>query len=269
MTAAGIVTAPRRPRGRLGVPLGAVALRWATLAVLVAVWEVLVRSFLPGNNFVAPPSDVVWALPDVLGDDKIVSGFRLTGQEFALAFMIAGSLGIVFGASIGIMAQRLVGPLRGLLQMLFTLPQVALYPLFVLWLGVDMSSKVAFGVTHGFFPVALTTMMAARTVDSNLIAAVRSMGGGGLQVITKAILPWIVPDIVAGLRIGASLALLGVLLAELMVQVGGIGAVIQSLSSSFRPAQLGAVVFLVCLFAGTVNALIRRIEARVSRWRAA
>jgi NitT/TauT family transport system permease protein len=260
--------AVRRPSARFRRALGPVGLRWATLLVLIALWQVLISGFLPGNKFVAPPSDVVRAFPDVLRDDRVIDGLVLTGKEFGLAFAIAGGLGILFGASIG-MTRRLFGPTRNLLQVLFTLPQVALYPLFVLWLGVGIDSKVAFGVTHGFFPVALTTMMAARTVDPNLVTAVRAMGGGRWRVLTKAVLPWIVPDIVAGLRIGASLTLLGVLLAELMVQVGGIGAVIQGLSSSFRPAPLDAVIVIVCVFAATLNALIRRVELRLSRWRSA
>lgn len=246
---------------------GPATLRWGTLIMLVAAWE-LAFAFIDARDFIAPPSDVFPAIPEMLGEQRVIEGLWVTLQEFLLAFVIASTLGILAGTSLGI-TRRLFGPSRNLLQILFTLPQVALYPLFVLWLGVGFNSKVAFGVTHGFFPVVLTTMAAAREVEPSLLESVRAMGGGRIDALRKVVLPAIVPHVVAGLRVGAAITLLAVLLAQLMVATEGIGEVFELLSSSFEPARLDALVIVVCLFAVAVNTLIRRLELRLSRWRAA
>ncbi|MGH3326277.1 MAG: ABC transporter permease [Streptomycetales bacterium] len=242
------------------------ALRWGSIAGVVAFWEAVVRLFFPDSLFVAPPSRIALATIGTLQDPHYVQALRATAVEFVVAFLLAGVAGVLLGAGLGA-TRRLFSPARNLIQVAFALPQVAVYPLFVLWLGVGFSSKVAFGVTHGIFPVLLGTMAAVKLVDGTLIDAVRAMGGGRLEVFRKVVLPSVLPDIVSALRIAAALCLLGVLLAELMVSVQGIGEILHAVSSSFQPARLYALVAVICLAAVAVNTALGAAERRLSRWR--
>lgn len=245
---------------------GTTTLRWLTIAVALGGWEVVVRAFLADSLFVAPPSRIVLAATDTLGDLATLRALRATAAEFALAFALAAVTGVLLGAGLGA-TRRVFGPSRNLIQVAFALPQVAIYPLFILWLGVGFSSKVAFGLSHGIFPVVLGTMAATKLVDRTLVEAIRAMGGGRFEVFRKVVLPSILPDIVSALRVAAALCLLGVLLAELMVSVEGVGAILLALSSSFQPDRLYALVAAICLAAVVVNIVLRALEQRLSRWR--
>jgi ABC-type nitrate/sulfonate/bicarbonate transport system permease component len=253
------------PRARRATVTPA-TLRLLTLAAVLVAWEVFARLFLEGSLFLAGPVDIALALPGTINDPDVREALAVTAGEFLLAFSIATVAGVLLGAMLGA-TRRAFGPGRNLLQMAFSLPQVALYPLFVLWLGIGFSSKVVFGVTHGIFPVLLGTMAATKLVDANLITSVRAMGGGRATVIRKVVLPSILPDVVSSLRVAAALTLLGVLLAELMVSVGGVGAILHGLSSSFNPARLYALVATVCAAAVAVNLALGYAERRLSVWR--
>jgi len=265
---AGVTVSGRvAPRALPGPRVSASTLRGLTLLAVVLLWEVLARLYLQDSLFLAGPVAILQALPGTLTDPAVRQALALTAAEFLLAFSLATVVGVLLGAVLG-RTRRAFSPSRNLLQMAFSLPQVALYPLFVLWLGIGFSSKVVFGFTHGIFPVLLGTMAATKLVDQNLITSVRAMGGGRATVIRKVILPSILPDVVSSLRVAAALTLLGVLLAELMVSVGGVGAILHSLSSAFAPARLYALVLTVCAAAVAVNLALGHLERSLSRWRA-
>lgn len=259
------VTAAAPLRGARSARRPAV-LRVSTIAVALVVWEVLAAVFFRDSLFLAGPVAILVALPGTLTDPEILEALAVTAVEFLVAFSVVAVAGVVLGAALGA-TRAAFQPSRNLLQVAFSLPQVALYPLFILWLGIGFSSKVAFGVTHGIFPMVLGTMAATKLVDRNLIDSMRAMGGGGVTIARKVVLPSILPDIVSSLRVAAALTLLGILLAELMVSVGGAGAILQSLSSSFVPARLYALVLTICAGAVVVNEVIAFFERRLSRWR--
>jgi ABC-type nitrate/sulfonate/bicarbonate transport system permease component len=236
-------------------------LRWLTVAALVFLWEAGVRVLGP-NEFVARPTDVPGALVDVLGDGALRGAIGVTAQEYLVAWALASVGGVALGATLSLTRRAYRSAQTGL-QVLFTLPQVTIYPLFVLWLGIGFNSKVAFGVTHAIFPIALATLAASREADRTLMDAVRSMGGGRWAVLRLAVIPGAWPRLLAGLRIGASLALVGVLLGELMVSTAGVGSEINRLTAALAPAKLDALILIVCLIACAVNTALGLAERRV------
>ena len=170
-------------------------------------------AFLSGNVFVAGPVAIAREIPATTPTDSaVLSGLRITGTEFLLSFALAAVIGVALGAVLGATV-KVFQPMRHLLQISFALPQVAIYPIFTLWLGVGFSSKVAFGVTHGLFPVVLGTMAATKLVHRSLIDSARAMGAGRATIIRKVVLPSVLPDVVTSLRLASALCLLGVLLA--------------------------------------------------------
>jgi ABC-type nitrate/sulfonate/bicarbonate transport system permease component len=244
----------------------AVALRWAAIAALALLWEVTCRVLIRRHDYVAPPSQVLTSGLGYLAHGDALAGLWLTTSRFLAAFVITALAGVGLGLVLG-RAGWLEPAARDVFTVLYTLPLVPFYPLLVLWLGLGFPSEVAFGAIHGVVPVVLGTMAAAGRVDNTLVTAARSMGAPRSRTLVMVVLPAIIPDIVGALRIGAALSLLGVLLAELMVSVGGVGQMISSLIANLRGADLDAVILAVCAGAVAVNTALQLAERRLSRWR--
>jgi NitT/TauT family transport system permease protein len=235
------------------------ALRLAAIAALLAVWQI----FVPDGSYLAPPSRVFTTGAGYLGHAATLDGLGVTTVRFLAAFAVTAVLGVGTGLVLG-RSGRLMPPARDVFSVLYTLPLVPFYPLFVLWFGLGLRSEVAFGAVHGVVPVALGTMAAASRVDGTLVTAARSMGAGRRRALTMVVLPAIVPEVIGALRVGAALSLLGVLLAELMVSVDGVGHEIAGLIANLRGAEADAVILAVCAGAVAVNLLLAALERRVS-----
>ncbi|GAA2645042.1 ABC transporter permease [Paractinoplanes durhamensis] len=241
-------------------------LRWATIALLVVAWEVACRTLVRSDDYLAPPSEVLTTGSAYLAQPDTVAALTVTTTRFLAAFAVTALLGVAVGLALG-RTGCLVPAARDMMTVLYTLPLVPFYPLFVLWFGLGFRSEVAFGAIHGAVPVVLGTMAAASRVDETLITATRAMGAGRTRTLTMVVLPATVPDVVGSLRIGAALSLLGVLLAELMVSVDGVGHLIAALIANLRGPELDAVILAVCVGAVAVNVLLQAGERRLSRWR--
>jgi NitT/TauT family transport system permease protein len=253
------------PVGRDGA-LPAVALRWTSVAVLVGLWELLSRTVVRSESYLAPPSRVLTSGLAYLGAADTLTGLWATTVRFLAAFALTAVVGVGLGLALG-RAGGFVPAARDVFAVLYTLPLVPFYPLFVLWFGLGFRSEVAFGAIHGIVPVVLGTMAAAARVDNSLVVAARTMGASRSRSLLMVVLPATVPDIVGALRIGAALSLLGVLLAELMVSVDGVGQTVSQLIANARGAQLDAVILAVCVGAIAVNTALHLTERRLSRWR--
>jgi ABC-type nitrate/sulfonate/bicarbonate transport system permease component len=140
-------------------------------------------------------------------------------------------------------------------------------PLFVLIFGLGPAGKIAFGFTHGIFPVIVTTIAGMRNVNPLLLAGSAAMGATRAQQVRYVIFPNMVTTVFAGLRLAMTLTLLGVVLAEIFVSQGGIGFFTLLYSETFNPAALMALVLTLALMAIALNELVRLIEARFSRWK--
>lgn len=247
-------------RGRLRV------LRYTTILGLLVVWQLVVAVGFSHNGYIATPWAIATDGSNTLTESSTLSALGITAERYIVAFAIAAVFGVLVGTILS-RVRRLTAPARDVLYLLYTLPLVPFYPLFVLWFGLGFRSEVVFGVAHGIIPIIFGTMSAAATVDETLLDSADSMGAGRLARLRLVILPSIVPGVVAALRIGASLCLIGVLIAELLISVDGVGGVIGQLSGTLQAASVDAVILAVCLAAVLVNSAIRTLERRLSRWR--
>lgn len=252
--------------GRLSERATVQVVRWGTIAVAVVAWELVTRGPLAGNGYLAGPVDVVTqGLPEIAASDPLQALWHTTFR-FLLAFAITAVVGTVTGLVMGRLHAQLFAGLRDVVSVLYALPMAPFYPLFVLWLGLGDRSEVAFGVIHGVVPVVLLTMTASATIPSGYLVAARSMGARRGQYLWSVMLPAVVPQLVSALKIGAALSLLGVLLAELMISVGGVGSFIAGRISSQQAAPLDAMVLVVCVGAFAVNSALSALEQWTSRW---
>src|SRR5260370_10033447 len=163
----------RRPvvRGVTGRPWLA---RLIVIAAVLALWEVAAR-FLVDPLFLSPPSEVIASLDKVFGTRGVPAALQLTLFELAVAFVLAVAIGLALGLAIGLkpLVRHSFFPI---VLLLYGMPQVTILPLFILLFGIGAASKIAFGVTHGVFPVIVTVVAGVPNLKPILLTGARAMG---------------------------------------------------------------------------------------------
>src|SRR6202034_1315484 len=163
--------------------------------------------------FVSPPSRVVASFGAMLGTPGVPAALRLTLFEPAVAFAISVVIGMAVGLAIGRQpfARRSLMPI---VLLVYGLPQITILPLFILFFGIGAASKIAFGVTHGVFPIVITVVAGVQNLKPILLTSARSMGASRWQVLRWVIFPHMIPSFFAGMRLRMSGVVLCVLFAE-------------------------------------------------------
>ena len=156
--------------------------------------------------------------------------------ELAVAFAISVVIGLAVGLAVGLsrFSNRSLMPI---ILLLYGTPQITILPLFILYFGIGPASKIAFGVSHGIFPIIVTIVAGVQNIKPILMTAAHSMGASRWQIFRWVIFPHMIPTFFAGMRLGMTGVLLGVLLAELYVSTAGIGYFTQLFTQSVRPDQ--------------------------------
>jgi NitT/TauT family transport system permease protein/taurine transport system permease protein len=246
--------------------MSAALARTLIVAAVLALWEALPRLGLIPVLFLPPLSATLAVLA---ADWKTFGGaLAVTLSEVAVALVFAVGGGILAGAVVG----ALPGPRRLLLPVassLYAVPLVVLYPVMTAWFGVESESKIAFASIYGFFPTMLATAAGIRTIDPALLLTARSMGARPAQLLLRVMLPAAIPTVLAGLRLGGALVIIGVVVAEMLISSAGIGYLITSSRTVLNSPQVFAGVLLVLAIAIGFDLLMRLLERRTAAWRGA
>ena len=240
---------------------------WTRRLILVAVligWEL--GAHLGDPNLIAPPSAIARALfTAVLPDADIRSAILVALFEVIAAYGLAVILGLVLGLAIGAtnFGRRGFYPI---VLLLYAIPQVVLLPLFTLGFGIGPAAKIAFGFSHGIFPVLVNTIAGMRNVNPLYLKAAQAMGAGRGDILRDVVFPHMVGSFFTGLRLAMTMTLLGVILAELYVSTAGIGYFTKLFAETFDPAPLFALIGTLAIMAIGLNELVRVAERRFTRW---
>ena len=240
--------------------------RTLIVLALIPAWEFGARLF--GHPaFFTPLTDIAAAMQaKILGDPKVVNAIMLTFWELAVAFAMSVGAGLAIGVALGLnrIARNGMYPI---VLLLYAIPQVTVLPLFVLMFGLGPPSKVAFGVSHGVFPIVVNVLAGMRNISELYLQGARSMGATRAQILRHVVFPHMVPSFFAGMRLAMTATLLGVLLAELYVSTGGIGYYTQLFAETFSPSPLFALISVLAAMAIVLNETVRRAERRFARWK--
>jgi ABC-type nitrate/sulfonate/bicarbonate transport system permease component len=244
--------AARAPRALvLSPPLGRLALRVATGIVLLLLWEALVTWF--GASYVARPSGVIKALPDVLGDGQFWSYTRATVVAVAEGMLIGVSAGTLVGLAMGRLrdAESL---LKFYVSAFFALPTIAVLPLMTLWFGYTGAARLAIIILGAFLPVALNVFDGVRRVPTAYVEVAKTYHARWWNVWFGIALPSALPYLLAGLRLAAGRALVAAVVAEyLLGNIGGLGYFIVFNSRAFHQNDAAVGVVMLALIGVLVN----------------
>jgi ABC-type nitrate/sulfonate/bicarbonate transport system permease component len=243
-------------------------LRVVIAAALLGGWELVGR--LANPLLYVPPSAVVPALGRLLVLDSypdLAEHLWLTLREMLVAYALAVAAGVVCGAALGL--QRFVGRAYGpILTALYAVPAVVWYPSLMLFFGLDASSKIAFGLLLGFFPITLAVLAGIRQVNPQLLTVARAFGAGPITAFRKVTLPAMLFTLVGGLRTGLALTVIGVIVGEILGSKSGMGSLINHAYGLFRTADYVALVAVTLVLVIGSDALAAALERRAQRWTA-
>jgi NitT/TauT family transport system permease protein len=240
--------------------------RVAVIGTFLAVWQGSVSLGLIDSFWISSPVLVVKELWEQIATGELVLNVGITVFEALIAFVVSSVLGVVAGLLLARSPfwDEVLAPL---VLALNSLPRVALAPLIILWFGIGILAKVVTAFTLVFFILLVNTLGGAKNVDTDILTIARLMGASRHDILWKVTLPSALPWIFAGLNIGLTYALLGVIVAEILASNQGIGYIISSGAANFNTAAVFAGLITLAIVAWLFSAIMRKVEARLLRWK--
>ncbi len=247
-----------KPESSAAVPWQLAVPDWVLLiGAIVAFWELL--HYLLGAATLPSPLATLRELELLTSDSDFPKNIAATGVAFFWALVIATLGGLGLGVILG--ARHLAGEVaEPILTALYSLPKITLYPVILLSFGLGMSAKIAFGAMHGIIPVIIVTMTAVRNIRPVFIRSARALRLSGWNSIVHILIPATIPEIMAGLRIGFALTLLGTLIGEMFASTNGIGFMLMQAMGLDEIKKIMALALLLFVFATLVNFALLAFE---------
>jgi NitT/TauT family transport system permease protein len=242
-------------------------LRLLFAVVVLACWEFVSGRFV-SPLYISAPSAIGAKLYAMLADGSLLRNMSITAFEAGAGFVIGGAAGIAAGLILG-RARLLADVLDPFLIGLYSLPKVALAPLFVMWFGIEVPMKIIFAGVVVFFLVFLSTYSGVRSVSRELITIFRLMGASETQLVRTIILPAAMSWVFSGLRLSAPYALVGAIIAELIAANRGLGYLVDRATTQFDTAGAFAAVAGILALSAALNVLIKFAERFFMPWQAA
>lgn len=216
------------------------------LVAVVAAWKLVIAIF-DVSPFVLPqPEQVLDGMGEVIGSRSFTVHLRVTLTETLLGFAIALVLGVAMGAILGRMLwlERAVRPLVVAAQVV---PKVALVPLFIVWFGFGITSKVVIVAILAFFPIMLNTLLGVRSVEPGHRDVMRGLGAGRWATFWKLDYHSTMPYVFAGMEIGIVFAIIGAVVGEYLGGNQGLGYLVVLYLNALNAKQLFAVIVILTL----------------------
>ena len=242
---------------------GTIALiRFAILAGLLLAWE-----FAPVSRqikfWLSSPSQIAKALWSWIEDGSLCAHLGATLSVMSLGYVLGCLAGITLGLLFGFLP-RFYRVLQPFVAAFYALPKIALAPLFIILLGIEMKSKVALVAITVFFLLLNNTIDGIRDVDSDLVQSLRLMGATRFEVLRKVLLPSALPWMFTGARISVRYAFTATLLAELIAANRGLGFLIEYNSGNFNATGSYAAIAVLVAFSVTLTELLTRLQSLTS-----
>ncbi len=231
--------------------------------VILVVWEIVVRAFAPA--YVAKPTTVVMAIPRVLTDPEFLAATGATLAAVAEGLAIT----LVAGTVIGLMMGRSAAFARGIqhyINGLNAMPMIVVLPLFSLWFGYSSTTRIATIIFAAIFAIILNVADGARSVPREYLEVARSFRSGRTRMLMEIVLPSSMPYLLAGFRLAAGRALIGAVVAEFFLSIGGLGYYILYNSRSYRHNEAFVGVLLLAAFGVGFELLVKSATSRLMPW---
>jgi NitT/TauT family transport system permease protein len=239
---------------------------WVFFAVLLLVWELASRVGLIDSLFLPAPSQIWKALEEMTLSGELAKHLGASLVRIGAGWLIGTAAGVVLGGLIGL---SWLGRSAGLpfISALFPVPKIALLPLLILWFGIGEASKVATIALGVFFPMAVSTYAGIDNVQRNLIRMAQSFNMPFPNILLNVVMPAMLPALLSGFRMSASIALILVVSAEMIGANTGIGALLLTSGNLMQTDQLMAGIVAIAILGLLIGAFISWLEQVLLGWR--
>lgn len=236
------------------------------ILLFLLAWESISLFELVNPLFTSSPSRVVKAGILLVRDGTLFSHLTVSVKEFVLGYLAALVIGVPIGIALGWFkgVSAAFGPI---ISAFYATPRVALMPLFIIWFGLGITSKIIVVLLSAIFPLIVNLQTGMTTIDPDLIKVARSYGASRWQIFRSIALPASLPFMVTGLRLAAGRALLGVIVAEVFGGSQGIGYLIQYAGATFQTDKVFVGVAVVATAGIILDRGLHRAGRHFDRWR--
>jgi NitT/TauT family transport system permease protein len=235
------------------------------LAFLVGLWEIASRLHFVDSNYLPPVSTIASKLYELVSSFEIIRHLLISLKRVVLGYLLGSSVGYVLGFLCGYM-HRAYSLLELTVEYLRPMPSVALIPIGILFLGMGDELNVAIIGWACSWPVFINTMDGVRSTDCILLNTARTFGLNKARTILKVVVPYSLPFVFTGLRVGLGIAVAVVVITEMVASGNGLGFFIISTSISYRVPEMYAGIVVVGLFGFLLNWIFLRVDGYILNW---
>lgn len=251
--------------GVRGAWLSVLGWRLAIVIVVLGAWQFssgrLMKPF-----WISSPLLIWNQLAEWIATGELWANVEVTLIETVLGFAFGAIGGIAFGLALGL-NRKLAAVLDPFIVAFYSLPKIALAPLFILWFGVGLTSKVVLATFVVFFLVFYNTYAGTLAVEAELVDVLRLMGARRSQIVRKVILPSALIWIFTGMKSSVPYALIGAVVGEMMASNKGLGYLIEAAAGQYDTGGVFAALFVLMIIATGLHELLKQSERFVMRWK--
>jgi len=254
------------PPSRSGVGWGTQALRVLVFVAILAVWQFANGRWLP-DYLISSPTKVAQTLWEYLTGVRpgLWTDFRVTAQELVLGYILGVGAGLAVGLLLGYWRAG-AAVFNPLITAINGIPKIALAPIFLIWFGIGIESKIAIASMTVFFVMFYNTYMGVRTMPTNLVNVLRVMGASRSTIVRKVTLPQISVPVLSGMKASVPFAMIGVIVGEFIASQNGVGYLIKSATQNFDSATVFAGIVVLMLMISLGMLLVGLVERWALHW---
>ena len=248
---------------RLQKPMADIGPALGLMAVVLVVWEFVIRVFKVPTFVLPSPTAIVQSLID--SRVQLLSATRFTAAEVLLGFVLAAVTGIVVALVI-VRFDRFGRALYPLIVLFQNVPKVALAPIFILWFGYDLAPKVLLIVVIAFFPVAIDMLAGLQSVEPSFVSLMKSVGASKTKILLRVRIPHSLPHLFAGLKVAITFSVIGAIVGEFSGANAGLGYVIQFASTQLDTPLIFSALLVVSVLGLAFYYIVEFAERLLVPW---
>lgn len=264
-------TTPKLRIGKLGLTLQRLGLQLTPLLIILFLWELFSGTWSDRFRLLEPallgkPSAIAQELAQLVSSGSIFIHVWITVQEAVGGLLLAIGAGVTTGILLSYSrpASQIALPY---IQVLNSIPRIALAPFFIIWFGIGLASKVILAALTAFFPIFFTTYQGLGSIERELVDAFQVMGANRGQILRLVVLPAVISWVIAGIRTSLGMALVGAIVAEYVGSNQGLGFLLMAAQGVLNVDRAWAVLVVLAAIGVVLDWAVRRIEAHFLRWR--
>ncbi|MFO7569132.1 MAG: ABC transporter permease [Smithellaceae bacterium] len=241
-------------------------LRILFVSTLLLIWEALAHWGWADPFYVSRPSAILIDFKNLFASGEIWPHISITMQAMLIGLFLgcAGGVIMAFVMARFTMVEKIMDPL---IVAIYGIPKLALGPLFILWFGLGINSKIFLAFIWVFFIMYFNAYGGFKNVESRLVNAAKLMGASRAQIILKIVLPSSLPWLFTGLRAGLGVALLGAIVGEYIGAMAGLGHLVQYAGNMFNTTRVFSTILVMTILMMLMNEGVKYAEHRILRWR--